>query len=262
MAELFDLDPLGRFAGLADVYARSRPTYPKEMIDLLISRCGLGGNSLIVDVGSGTGISSRLFASHDIPVVGIEPNQEMRSAAEAEPWEELFPPLQYRAGQAEATDLPDQIANLVLAAQAFHWFKPELALAEFHRILKSDGWTALVWNERDEADPFTAAYGKVIRTTPKAAGIEGPRRQAGDRLLVSPLFQHAQRLTFRHEQTVDQEGLVSRALSASYAPRDPNDIRAFTQALQEVFARFEKNWEVTIAYETSLFLAQKRFHHQ
>jgi SAM-dependent methyltransferase len=258
MAELFELDPLGRFAGLADVYARSRPTYPKEMIDLLISHCRLDGNSLIVDVGCGTGISSRLFAARGIPVVGIEPNQEMRRAAEADSQEEMFPPPQYRPGQAEATGLPDQVADLVLAAQAFHWFKPELALTEFQRILKPDGWAALVWNERDEADPFTSAYGKVVRSTPKAAGIEGPRRQAGDPLLVSPLFQQAQRLTFRHEQTVDQDGLVGRALSASYAPRDPEGVRVFTQALQEVFARFQKNGHVSIIYETSLFLAQKR----
>jgi SAM-dependent methyltransferase len=258
MAELYDLDPLGRFAGLADIYSRSRPTYPKEMIDVLITRCRLDENSLVVDVGCGTGISSRLFAARRISVVGIEPNEEMRSVAEAESREDIFTVPRYRPGQAEATDLPDQVTDLVLAAQAFHWFKPELALAEFHRILKPAGWTALVWNERDEANPFTAAYGKVVRSTPKTAGIEGPRRQAGDPLLVSPLFQQAQRLTFRHEQTVDQEGLVGRALSASYAPRDPHDVKAFVQALQEVFARFQKNGHVSIIYETSLFLAQKR----
>jgi SAM-dependent methyltransferase len=257
MADQSNQNPLSRFNGLANVYAHSRPDYPRDLIDFLVACCSLDGDSLIVDVGCGTGISSRLFAVRGIPVIGIEPNQEMRKTAEAELWDSPFARPTYQPGQAEATGLADQVADLVLAAQAFHWFQPEPALREFHRLLKPAGWTALVWNERDEADPFTATYGKIVRNTREAAGIEGSRGKAGMPLLTSPLFQKAERLTFRHEQVVDQEGLLGRAFSASYAPRDPGDRKIFAEALQEVFARFQKDKQVTIVYETSLYLAQK-----
>jgi SAM-dependent methyltransferase len=259
MAGLSGQNPLGRFSGLANVYARCRPTYPDAAIDYIIARCHLGRESLLVDVGCGTGISSNLFAARDVKVIGIEPNDEMRQKAEVDSARlTLFSYPTYRAGQAEATGLPDHVAKVVFAAQAFHWFKPKKALREFHRILKPGGWTALMWNERDEADPFTAAYGAVVRSTPEASGVEGPRGRAGEPLLVSPLFQDAERLIFPNEQILDEEGLLGRTFSASYAPKEPAAIEAFAAALREVFARFQSEGRVVIRYETSLYLARRR----
>src|SRR5215469_5985255 len=127
-------DPLGRFTGLAGDYARHRPEYPEAAIAFIMTRAGLTSQAVVVDVGSGTGISSRLFALRGLMVIGIEPNDDMRRQAEAEPFAGTQPPT-YRAGRAEATGLPDGIADLVLSAQAFHWFEPAPALAEFRRIL-------------------------------------------------------------------------------------------------------------------------------
>src|SRR5437660_5872622 len=81
MAELSQFDPTGRFSGLADIYARCRPTYPPAAIDFILQHCGLQNGSVLVDVGCGTGISSRLFAGRGLEVIGIEPNAEMRAAA-------------------------------------------------------------------------------------------------------------------------------------------------------------------------------------
>jgi SAM-dependent methyltransferase len=145
----------------------------------------------------------------------------------------------------------------VLAAQAFHWFQPDAALREFHRILKPGGWVALLWNERDEGDPFTAAFGQIVRGSPDAAAVETPRRTAGAPLLASPLFHQGQRITFHNEQVVDEERLLGRAFSASYAPRNPEDREAFAVSLRRVFARFQKDGVVAIQYVTSLYLAQK-----
>jgi SAM-dependent methyltransferase len=181
----------------------------------------------------------------------------MRWAAEAELWPLELPKPRYQAGQAEATSLADGAADVVLAAQAFHWFQPDAALCEFHRILKPAGWVALLWNERDESDPFTAAYGQVVCSSPDAAAVETPRRTAGKPLLASPLFQQGQRFTFHNEQVVDEENLLGRAFSASYAPRNPEDREAFGVSLRRVFARFQKDGVVAIQYETSLYLAQK-----
>jgi SAM-dependent methyltransferase len=258
MSGLSRHNPLGRFRGLAEVYARCRPTYPDAAIHCIMSRCCLGFGSLLVDVGCGTGISSTIFSRRGVEVIGIEPNDEMRRKGEddAARLTLLIYPT-YRAGQAEATGLPDGVADVVLAAQAFHWFNPEKALREFQRILKPGGWVALMWNERDESDPFTAAYGAVIRSTPEAAAVELPRGRAGQTLLVSPLFRDAERLIFPNEQSLDEDGLLGRAFSASYAPKDPQAAEVFAAGLRDVFARFQREQRVVIRYETSLYLSRR-----
>ncbi len=257
MPDLSHCDSTGRFSGLADVYARCRPTYPAAAIDLIVARCGLGPQSLLIDVGCGTGISSRLFAGRGVPVVGIEPNEEMRRKAESEPTPPGVPVPGYREGRAEATGLPDGVADVVLSAQAFHWFDADAALREFHRVLKPGGWVALMWNERDESDPFTAAYGAVMRSAPETAAAEGLRGRAGGPLLTHALYREAERLTFANEQSLDEEGLLGRTFSASYAPREPAAVEAFAAALRELFARYQQGGRVVVRYVTALYLARR-----
>lgn len=256
MSDLSSQNPKGRFTGLAGVYARHRPTYPQAALDFVLQRCRLGPDSLLVDVGSGTGISARQFALLGIRVIGIEPNDEMRQQAEIAASPPSVPAPLYRAGQAEATELPDGSADAVLSAQAFHWFEPDSALREFHRILKPGGWVVLLWNERDETDAFTAAYGKIIRSTPEAAATEGSRQRAGDPLLVSPLFAHAERVYIAHEQLLDEEGVIGRAMSVSYAPKEPAAVEAHRVALRDVVARFQQNGQVVLRYQTTVVVGQ------
>jgi SAM-dependent methyltransferase len=258
MSELSSQNPTGRFTGLAGVYARHRPSYPAAALDFIVQRCRLGPASVLVDVGSGTGISARMFAQLGVSVIGIEPNDEMRHQAERELLPAGMPAPVYRAGRAEATGLRDGSADAVLSAQAFHWFDPEPTLREFHRILKPGGWVALLWHERDEADAFTAAYGKIVRSTPEAAATEGSRQRAGETLLVSPIFAPGERVVFTHEQALDEEGVVGRAMSVSYAPKEPGAVEVYRASLREVFARFQHAGQVVMRYETTVFVAQRR----
>src|SRR5262249_35002398 len=150
----------------------------------------------------------------------------------------------YRAGRAEATGLPDGAADVVLSAQAFHWFEADAALREFHRVLKPGGWVALMWNERDESDPFTAAYGAALQAGSGAAAVEGPRGRGGEPLLTHPLYRQAELLTFANEQSLDEDGLIGRTFSASYAPREPAAVEALAEALRDLFARYQKDGRV------------------
>ncbi|MBI1917467.1 MAG: class I SAM-dependent methyltransferase [Planctomycetes bacterium] len=250
-------NPFDRFTGLADVYARFRPSYPRAALDFIVSRCGLRTGAQVVDVGCGTGISARLFAGRGLKVIGIEPNADMRARAEAQSQPPGLPEPVYRDGRAEATGLPDACARAVLAAQAFHWFDPEAALREFHRILQPGGWAVLVWNERDEADPFTAAYGAIVRRFPDAKALEAPRGRAGEALLRSLLFQAAEKVCFANEQSLDEKGLLGRAFSVSYAPRDAESIEKFQAELRAVFARFQQAGTALLRYETSVYLARR-----
>jgi SAM-dependent methyltransferase len=250
-------NPTRRFSGLAETYAKHRPSYPEAALDYIVQRCGLSARSRLVDVGCGTGISTRLFAVCGIPVIGIEPNDEMRARAEAEAAPAGVSVPEYRKGTAEATGLPDAFADAVLAAQAFHWFRADDALREFHRILRSDGHVALIWNERDERDACTAAFGAVMRSGPDAAAVEVPRGRAGEALLHNPLFVEASRTVFINEQELDEEGLLGRAFSASYAPREPVAAERFAAALRQVFARHARSGKVVLRYETSVYLARR-----
>jgi SAM-dependent methyltransferase len=261
MSELSRMNPTGRFTGLAQVYAKYRPTYPNEAVDFILSRCGLRPGSVLVDVGCGTGISSRLFASRGLQVIGVEPNVEMRAVAEAEAVLADYPRPIYRDGRAEGTGFPPHSADAVLCAQAFHWFEPGPALREFHRILKPGGWVILLWNERDESDPFTAAYSAVFRSARDTAAVERPRGRAGKPLLKSTRFENAERVIFRNAQRLDEDGLIGRALSASYAPREPDQAAPFTSALRAVFSRYQQQGTVVLRYETSAYLGQRRADH-
>jgi ubiquinone/menaquinone biosynthesis C-methylase UbiE len=255
MAELHRQDPLGRFTDLADDYDRYRPDYPAEAIACILQTAALGPHSLVADVGCGTGISSRLIAAQGIPVIGIEPNEAMRQRAEAaSPASGAL--LTYRSGRAEATGLANASVNAVLSAQAFHWFEPAAALAEFQRILVLGGWVFLTWNERDETDACTSDYGAVIRTASDARDMEQGRHRAGEVLGQSPLFENAELSTFIHRQTLDCDGLIGRAFSISYAPRDPSGVMAWRTALNEVFERHRQQGHVTLHYRTSLYLAR------
>ena len=257
MSPLSDANPTGRFSGLAEVYAKCRPDYPAEAVDFILARCGLAPGARLVDVGSGTGISARLFARRGLEVIGVEPNADMRRQAAAEPLPPGVPRPSYRDGRGEATGLPDAFVDAVLAAQAFHWFEPETALREAHRILKPGGWVVLLWNERDNADAFTAAYGAVVRSAPEAARVEGPRGRAGEPLLSSPLFEEARRDLFRHRQEVDLQGLLGRAFSASHAPREPDRAEQFAADLQAVYHRFQRDGQVVICYETAVYTGRR-----
>jgi SAM-dependent methyltransferase len=258
MGDLSQANALGRFTGLASSYAAYRPSYPTDAVEFIIRHCELNHASTLVDVGAGTGISSRLFAERGIPVIAIEPNTEMRRKGASEEPSTGAANITFRGGSAEATGLAAESADAVLAAQAFHWFQAETALSEFHRILKPGGWLVLLWNERDETDPFTAAYGDVIRTAPDTAAVEGPRGQAGEVLLTHRLFCEAERVTFANQQVLDEEGVLGRAFSASYAPLDPREAATFAESLRRVFGEYQRDGSVALRYLTSVYIARSR----
>jgi SAM-dependent methyltransferase len=160
---------------------------------------------------------------------------------------------EYRSGRGEATGLATDSMDAVVCCQAFHWLDPALALPEFHRILKPGGWAALMWNERDESDPFTAAYGKIIRSFPDAKDVEGSRQRAGQAFLDSRLFADSSVTYFSHAQEADEDRLIGRAMSVSYAPRTPADRERAESDLRRVFRTFAQDRRVLLVYRTSVF---------
>lgn len=247
---LYTLDPTGRFTARADAYRRHRPSYPAGAIDAMLEGLGEPTRLVAADVGAGTGISSRLLADRGVRVHAIEPNRAMRDAADTHTL------VEFHDGVAENTGLPDQSVDLVLAAQAFHWFRPEDSLREFHRILKQTGRLAVMWNERDLTDPLTAVYSDVISRASNRAPEEKWHIRP-EELYVSQLFSAAWERTFVYAQVLDAEGFVGRAISASYVPLEGPGRETVEQELRAAFERFKgPDGTVRLVYRTILYLSQ------
>jgi SAM-dependent methyltransferase len=241
------LDPTRRFSSRADAYERHRPSYPPDVLDLLERECGLHSGAAVADIGCGTGLLSQLFLARGCQVFGVEPNPEMRQAGrrilEAEPR------FQSIEGRAEATTLAGRSVDFVTAGQAFHWFEPQAARAEFRRILKPGGWVALVWNERRNQPGFMAEYNALIA------------RYAAERPRVNPeeiaaFFEGANwhSARFENRQQMDAEGLRGRLASSSYAPQPGTaEFDVLAVQLDKLFDRYSEDGLVTIVYDTDVY---------
>jgi len=130
---------LTRFSGFADLYDANRPMAPARLGPLLARYAGRD-RPVVVDLGSGTGLSSRWAAGWAGQVIGIEPNDDMRAVAIAQGG----PGVEHRAGVGHATGLADDSADVVIAVQAMHWMEPTSTHAEVARILRPGGVFAIV----------------------------------------------------------------------------------------------------------------------
>ena len=244
--------PTERFTGRVDNYARYRPSYPSAAIDLLEARCGLSPSAVVADIGSGTGILSALLLARAAQVIGVEPNEGMRAAAEAR----LGAQARFRSvnGTAEATTLPAASVDLLVVGQAFHWFDGEKARREALRVLKPHHFAALLWNERpQELTPFLADYEALLRRhAPEYVEIVARRADVPS---MRRFFGGAMELeTFPNQQTFDFDGLVGRLRSTSYAP-EPGDAHyhPLMAGLRAVFDRHEQAGRVVFPYRTLVY---------
>src|SRR5687767_9761581 len=114
------MNPAGRFSNRVGDYIRTRPGYPPGVLDVLRAETGLTPATVVADVGSGTALSAEMFLKNGNRVLGVEPNADMRAAAET--LLASYPNYHSIAGTAEDTTLPDQSIDLIVAGQAFHWF--------------------------------------------------------------------------------------------------------------------------------------------
>jgi SAM-dependent methyltransferase len=232
-----------RFADRAGDYAAGRPSYPAAALDALFDGLGEARDVLAADLGAGTGISSRLLAERGAQVLAIEPNQAMRDAAEP------HPRVEWIAGTAESTGLEEASVDLVTAFQAFHWFDHEKALREMVRILRPAGRAAVISYERDERDPFTVAYGRLVR----AYMLDDTERRRADAPDVFAAFEgwHThRRIEVRNEQVQDVEGVLARTRSSSYLPKSGPQADELHAAVRALVAQHAHEGRVVMTMRT------------
>jgi SAM-dependent methyltransferase len=251
-----DPSPLTRFSDRVADYVRYRPSYPTALMQFLAQKTGLGATSAVADIGSGTGIFTSLLLDRGAKVWAVEPNADMRTAAETQlSGRDRFCS---QNGTAEATGLPDQSVSHITCAQAFHWFDPVTAGREFRRILIPSGWCALIWNTTvREASEFGAGYDRIrsdFGTDFKEINHENQPKERFDTVFGSPQWE---RHSFPNFQTFDYAGWKGRLLSSSYAPKVGQPGHApMLAALAELFARCQRDGQVRMDYKTELFLGQ------
>jgi SAM-dependent methyltransferase len=247
---LYEMNPLGRFSDRATDYVKYRPSYPAAAIDAILAGLGEASQLTAADIGAGTGISSRLLAKRGVRVLAIEPNAEMRQAAE------LHPLVEFREGTSEVTNLPESSVNLVTCFQSFHWFNPVLTLPEFRRILQPSGRLAVVWNLRDRTDEFTLAYTQIVKIASDNHPAE-KRERSIEPLLTSSDFTNIQSSAFVQKQDVDLQGLIGLAQSSSYIPKSEPQLQQIISDLTQLYeTHCGNNSFVSLVYKTRVYLAE------
>jgi len=244
-------DPTWRFSARAAAYTLYRPSYPSAVAGMLARECGLASQSVVADIGSGTGLLTELFLNAGCEVIGVEPNAEMRRSGERQL--ASFSRFRSTEGRAEATGLPGRSVDFISAGQAFHWFDPQSAGVEFARILRPQGWLVLVWNERARADSgFQAAYDTIVRRY--APEINRVQEDKIDIVFGGRNWRLAK---FPNQQRLERAGLQGRLSSSSYAPAPGTPAHEEMQrALDAVFDQYQQEGAVTLLYETLVYFGR------
>ncbi len=246
-------DPTKRFANRVDSYIQYRPSYPPELFELLEKECGLESDWTVADIGSGTGILSRLLLERGYQVFGIEPNDQMRRASEG--LLTGYSAFQCVAATAEDTTLNEHSVDLIVAAQSFHWFEPKFARREFQRILKPDGVVALIWNDRrKDTTQFLSDYERLLVTFGTDYQMVDHTRigqSALKKFFGRDGFHSA---AFDNRQDFDFYGLRGRLLSATYVPSENEPgFSPMIRQLHTIFERNQDNGKVSVDYDTRIY---------
>jgi ubiquinone/menaquinone biosynthesis C-methylase UbiE len=246
-----------RFNNRVDNYIKYRPHYPPEVYDYLISEKIITASSVIADVGCGTGISSELFLKHGHKVYGVDPGKPMLEAAEN--YLASYPDFSAIHAPAENTGLPGQSIDLILCAQAFHWFDREKAKAEFKRILRLGSYVVLMWNDRRTN---TTDFLKVYEDFLQMFAIDYKQVNHKD-VQEPPVFNsffgegNYRSKSFYNFQALDFAGLKGRVLSSSYMPDEAHkEYYYMMYCLKKIFQRYQENGTVKLEYDTIIYYGQ------
>ena len=231
--------PYTSFAEVAGAYERGRPGYPLEAVRWLAG----DEPADVVDLGAGTGKLTRSLVALGHRVTAVEPLAEMRAELER-----AVRGVTVLEGSAESIPLPDCSADVVTCAQSFHWFEYAAALPEITRLLRPAAHLALVWNSRDDRDPWMARLSAIIgNETVQDGDVIPPLEESG-------LFGSVEKARFSFEQALDRDGLLDLVLSRSYCAKlAPAEREPILDAVAELYDETAGRDGVRLAYLTECF---------
>ncbi len=244
-------DSKERFSNRVENYIKYRPGYPKEIIDFLTEKINFRSGWMIADIGSGTGILSKLFLENGNIVLGVEPNEEMRKAGENQL--KNYSNFISINGSSENTSIDDDKVDLIAAGQAFHWFNVEKSKKEFKRILNKNGYVILVWNNRKTGSSgFLRDYEELLKN--HSVDYQLVDHKNVNEKILKQFFDNYELKIFQNFQDFDFEGLKGRLLSSSYAPMPghPKYLPMMAQ-LENIFNKNKTDGKVKFEYNTELY---------
>ena len=232
-------------------FAQHRPGYPPAVVSVVERQLGARAPAVVADIGCGTGHFARPFLERGFRVWGVEPDASMAELARAA--FRRCPSFVVTPGRAEKTGLPDGCAQIVSAAQAFHWFDRAAAKIELERICAPEGAILIAWNERDARSELSLAYDAILAAVCPGASVR-PRptvREHDLRAFLAP--RKMMRAVVDNPQWCDFEGFIGRFRSAASAPpRSSPAWPTIEAAFRRLFDAFQQGGRVCLPMKTQL----------
>jgi ubiquinone/menaquinone biosynthesis C-methylase UbiE len=252
------------FDSSADLYDRVRPEYPQRPIDYLLEVLNANSNANILELGAGTGKFTKILMASNLNVTAVEPVAGMREKLKSILPPDSFPRLKVLQGSAESIPVVDKSIDLVIVAQAFHWFDGPLALSEIHRVLRSGGRFGLIWNIRDESVNWISELTKILQ--PYESGV--PRYQSMNwkkAFYKTGLFSELKYRKFDHNQVSTLMEFIDRiestsfisALSESKKLAVLNLVREYLESLPEIRRGEDNSDSIVVPYLTEVYWTKK-----
>lgn len=250
------MDNTEKFTQKSEAYSLGRPAYSKNLIDMLYNTQGFNTQSVIADVGSGTGIFTKQLVEKGGIVYAVEPNKEMRSVAENTLIK--FKNFVSVDGTAENTTLDDHSVDFITVAQAFHWFDVEKFKKECKRILKPNGKIYLIWNTRDVSADINIRQGEIFKKyCPDFVGFSGGIQENDNRILAF-FDDNFERVEFDNPIFYDKTRFILRSLSGSYSLKESDENYAeFLNSIIELFDEFSVDGKLIIPNKTVAYFNKK-----
>ncbi|CRK83135.1 class I SAM-dependent methyltransferase [Neobacillus massiliamazoniensis] len=251
--DLSELNPKGRFSNRVENYVKYRPNYPNDIIKFLNTNASFTKELIVADIGSGTGISSKLFLDNGNQVYGIEPNADMRRAGEK--FLNNYTNFTSIDASSENTNLESESVDIIVCGQSFHWFEPEPTKKEFFRILKPDGFVVIINNRRKSGSEFMNEYVELIRKYSDSEVSKTFNTNFSDFFGSKTIYKEV----FNNSKTFNLEILQGDLLSYSYIPSEEKKIfSTMISVFELLFKKHNKNGNVIFDYETVLYLCKMK----
>jgi SAM-dependent methyltransferase len=240
------------YARAGDDYERGRPGYPPAAVAAVVAALALAPREPVLELAAGTGKLTRLLAARSLAVTALEPVEGMRTRLAA-----TLSDVRVVPGTAERIPAADGEFAGAVAATAFHWFDPSVALPEIARVLRRGSTLVVLWNVRDRSQAWIGALSQIVHAR-RAPGVPRyPNDASLPAIEASALFGPLSSAVVEHEHEVDLDGLLARVSSVSYIAALPERERAAVldevRELASTHPDLRGRERIVIPYRTELY---------